>query len=81
MINVDTAQTLPNVIFLPSKCTVVYIHRFYREKLNSVKLILPPTIKHIVQSENFSFASDKITLFLSKSTNIQDILGIDIQEY
>ena len=81
LINVDTAQTLPNVIFLPSKCTVVYIHRFYREKLNSVKLILPPTIKHIVQSENFSFASDKITLFLSKSTNIQDILGIDIQEY
>ena len=81
LINVDTAQAFPKPMFLPVGCTVVYIHRFYTGKLGSLELVLPPTIKHLVQSGNFSLASDKITLYVSKSTNIIDVLGIDIQEY
>lgn len=79
--DVDTDQEFPKSMILPAGCTVVYIHRFYKGKLDSLELVLPPTIKHIVQSGNFSLASDKITLDLSKSTNIIDVLGIDIQEY
>lgn len=85
LINVDTYvytnQKFPKAIILPAECTVVYIHRFYKGKLDSLELVLPPTIKHLVQSGNFSLASDKITLDVSKSTNIIDVLGIDIQEY
>ena len=83
-------------IILPPKCKVVYIYRFLK-KLTLRELVLPPSIEHLSQEGNFSFASDGVKICISKKTNINNLFGnisyisniddlrqytgIDIQEY
>lgn len=70
----DASKCDVNII-VPKTCKVVYIYRPSKKKLALKTLILTPSVEHISQEGNFSFASDEVKIYLSKNAKINSLFG------